>query len=35
MLAKLIYIETTVVSYLVARPNRDIVTAVRQQITRE
>jgi predicted nucleic acid-binding protein len=30
-----IYIETSVVSYFTNRPNRDIVTAARQQVTRE
>jgi predicted nucleic acid-binding protein len=30
-----VYIETTVVSYLVARPSRDIVIAARQELTRE
>ena len=30
-----IYIETSVVSYLTSQPSRDIVTAARQQITRE
>jgi predicted nucleic acid-binding protein len=30
-----VYVETTVVSYLVARPSRDLVTAAHQQITRE
>jgi hypothetical protein len=30
-----LYIETSVVSYLTAQPSRDIVTAARQQITRE
>jgi hypothetical protein len=30
-----VYIETTVVSYLVARPSRDIVIAAHQQITRD
>ena len=30
-----VYIETTVVSYLVARPSRDIVVAAHQQVTRE
>ncbi len=30
-----VYIETSVVSYLVARPNRDPVTAWRQQLTNE
>ena len=30
-----VYIETTVVSYLVARPSRDLVVAGHQQLTRE
>ena len=30
-----VYIETSIVSYLTAQPSRDIVTAARQQITRE
>ena len=30
-----IYIETTVVSYLVANPSRDLVVAGHQQVTRE
>lgn len=30
-----VYIETTVVSYLTARPNRDVVIAAHQQITHE
>ena len=30
-----IYVETSVVSYYMNRPSRDIVTAARQQITRE
>ena len=30
-----VYIETTVVSYLTARPNRDVVIAAHQQITYE
>lgn len=30
-----VYIGTTVVSYLVARPSRDLVTAAHQQLTRE
>lgn len=30
-----VYIETTVVSYLTARPSRDIVVAAHQQITRD
>jgi predicted nucleic acid-binding protein len=29
------YVETTVVSYLTARPSRDVVIAAQQQITRE
>src|SRR5438309_6914787 len=30
-----VYIETSVVSYLTARPNRDLIVAAHQQITRE
>jgi hypothetical protein len=30
-----VYIETTIVSYLTARPSRDLVTAAHQQITQE
>ena len=30
-----VYIETTIPSYLVARPSRDIVVAAQQQITQE
>lgn len=30
-----VYLETSVVSYLVARPSRDIVVAAHQQVTRE
>lgn len=30
-----VYVETTVISYLVARPNRDIVLAAHQQITQD
>jgi hypothetical protein len=30
-----VYIETSVVSYLTALPSRDIVTAARQQVTRD
>jgi hypothetical protein len=29
-----VYVETTIFSYLVARPSRDVVTASRQVITR-
>jgi hypothetical protein len=34
-MAEKVYIETTVVSYLTARPNRDVVIAGHQQITHE
>ena len=30
-----VYIETTVISYLTSRPNRDVVTAGHQQVTHE
>ena len=30
-----VYVETTIVSYLAARPSRDLVTAAHQQITRD
>jgi predicted nucleic acid-binding protein len=30
-----VYLETTIVSYLTARPSRDLVTAAHQQITQE
>lgn len=30
-----VYIETTVISYLTARPNRDVVIAGHQKITRD
>ena len=32
---KRVYLETSVISYLTARPSRDLVTAANQQITRE
>jgi hypothetical protein len=32
---KSIYVETTIVSYFTARPSRDVVTAARQEATRE
>lgn len=32
---KSVYLETTIPSYLVARPSRDLVTAAHQQVTRE
>lgn len=34
-MAERVYIETTVVSYLTARPHRDVVIAGHQQITHE
>src|SRR4051812_21062397 len=30
-----LYIETSIVSYLTSQPSRDIVTAARQQVTRD
>jgi predicted nucleic acid-binding protein len=30
-----VYVETSVISYLIARPSRDLVTAAHQQVTRE
>src|SRR5438552_715140 len=34
-MADLVYVETTIVSYLKARPSRDVVIAGHQQITRD
>jgi predicted nucleic acid-binding protein len=33
--ARTVYLETSIISYLVALPSRDLVTAARQQVTRE
>ncbi len=32
---EIVYIETTIVSYLVARPSRDLVLSAHQQVTRD
>lgn len=32
---KIVYIETTIISYLVARPSRDLLLAAHQQLTRD
>ena len=34
-MAPKIYLETTIISYLAARPSRDLITAAHQQITRD
>jgi predicted nucleic acid-binding protein len=34
-MARRVYLETSIVSYLVARPSRDLVTAARQQLTHD
>jgi predicted nucleic acid-binding protein len=34
-MAKRIYVETTIISYLSARPSRDLIVAAHQQITRD
>lgn len=33
--SRLVYVETTIPSYLTARPSRDIIQAAKQQLTRE
>ena len=30
-----VYLETSVISYLIAKPSRDLVVAAHQQVTRE
>ena len=32
---KRVYLETSIISYLTARPSRDLITAANQQISRE
>lgn len=34
-MARTVYLEASIISYLVARPSRDLVTAARQELTRE
>jgi predicted nucleic acid-binding protein len=34
-MARSVYLETSIISYLAARPSRDLVTAARQELTRE
>ncbi|MFQ5667942.1 MAG: type II toxin-antitoxin system VapC family toxin [Candidatus Binatia bacterium] len=34
-MARTVYLETSIISYLAAHPSRDLVTAARQQVTRE
>ena len=34
-MAQTVYLETSIISYLTARPSRDLVTAARQELTRE
>ena len=34
-MAHTVYLETSIISYLTARPSRDLVTAARQELTRE
>jgi len=35
LVVKSVYVETTIISYFTARPSRDVVTAARQEATRE
>jgi hypothetical protein len=35
MVNSAVYIETTIVSYLIARPGRDLIVAAHQQLTQE
>jgi hypothetical protein len=34
-MASSVYLETTIISYLAARPSRDLIMAARQQLTHE
>jgi hypothetical protein len=34
-MVRTVYLETSIISYLAARPSRDLVTAARQELTRE
>ena len=34
-MSEIVYVETTIVSYLVARPSRDLILAAHQQLTRD
>lgn len=34
-MAQTVYLETSIISYLTARPSRDLVTAARQELTRQ
>ena len=34
-MARIVYLETSIISYLTARPSRDLVIAARQELTRE
>ena len=35
MISERVYLETSIISYLAARPSRDLVTAARQQLARD